>query len=559
MSARRLLLTVLLLVAVSGEARAHPLGNFTINHFARIEVGVGQVRLRYVIDMAEIPTFQELRAMVDAESGQPSEAALNGYLQRAATEYADGLVLLVDGSRLQLHNLTQTIKLPPGAGGLQTLRIECDYEGAYPASDAGTARRLRFEDLNHLDRIGWREIVIASQPGVSVFNSSAFANGVTDEIKAYPEDMLLAPLNERVAELSFTRGTVPPSAHLLSTRDGRPLAQARDRFGELISVSELTPWAALLGLLIAAALGAIHALSPGHGKTIVGAYLIGSRGTARHAAFLGLTVTVTHTIGVFALGLVTLFASRSVAPERLFPVLGLISGAIVFILGLSLFIRRLRSALKQTTPPAAHHHHDHGHLHAAHEHAHPHEHHHDHTHHHDHPHSHGAGIEDDAGAHAVTHTHGGSTHTHVLPGADNERVTWRSLLALGISGGLLPCPSALVVMLSAIALHRVGYGLVLVVAFSFGLACTLTGIGLAFVYAGRLMKERIKAGGRLVRWLPAMSALVIACLGAVICYRALTEAGIIPLALIAAPPKGQMRSFSAFWVASAHYLKNFLW
>ncbi|MDT5122992.1 MAG: nickel/cobalt transporter (NicO) family protein [Acidobacteriota bacterium] len=548
-------------------AQAHPLGNFTINHFARIEVGDSLVRLRYVVDMAEIPTFQELRAMTAGESDTPSEAALDAYLQRVAAQYADGLAVIIDGSRVPLKKGAATIKTLPGAGGLQTLRVECDYEGAFPtATDESAARRLRFEDLNNSDRIGWHEIVVVPSSGTSIFNSSAFANGVTDEIKAYPQDMLQAPLNERVAELSFTRGAVPAGARLLQTREGRPFVQERDRFSELINVKELTPTLALLGLLIAVALGAVHALSPGHGKTIVGAYLIGSRGTARHAVFLGLTVTITHTIGVFALGLVTLFASRYIMPERLFPVLGLISGALVFVVGLSLFIRRLRTALKPSAHDETHHehahHHNHNHLHDdehkhshahLHDHAHSHEHPHIHEHAHSHEHTHSHDDESGVGVHdvdvpVVAHSHGGSSHTHLPPGARGDRVTWRSLLALGISGGLLPCPSALVVMLSAIALHRVAYGLILVVAFSFGLACTLTCIGLAFVYAGRLMKGRINAGGRMLRWLPAMSAFVIACLGAAICYQALGEAGIHPLALLSSLPGGQIISLSTLGV-----------
>ena len=530
---RAALLTILLLiVALPSVARAHPLGNFTINHYARIEVGEGLVRLRYVVDMAEIPAFQELRAMTDNESDHPSDAALNAYLQRVAAQYADGLVLLVDGSRVQLKNVGAGVKTPPGAGGLQTLRVECDYEGAFSGAANGALHRLRFEDLNNQDRTGWREIVVVPSPGLSVFNSSAFANGVTDEIKAYPEDRLLAPLNERVAELSFTRGAVPAGASPLRTREGRPFVRERDRFGELIAVPELTPLVALLGLLIAAALGAVHALSPGHGKAVVGAYLIGSRGTGRHAVFLGLTVTVTHTIGIFALGLVTLFASQFVVTEKLFPVLGLISGAIVLIVGLSLFIRRLRAALNPLAQDETHHH--------GHDHTHDDEHHLAHTHDGGHAHSH---------AHTHEHSHGGhGAHTHLPPGAQGERVTWRSLLALGISGGLMPCPSALVVMLSAIALHRVAYGLLLVLAFSLGLAFTLTCIGLAFVYAGRLMKGRVERYGRIVRWLPAVSAFVIACVGAVICYRALVEAGINPLALLQASPENKMSSLSTFGV-----------
>jgi ABC-type nickel/cobalt efflux system permease component RcnA len=271
----------------------------------------------------------------------------------------------------------------------------------------------------------------------------------------------------------------------------------------------LTPLVALLGLLLAAGLGALHAMSPGHGKTVVGAYLVGSRGTAKHAAFLGLTVTVTHTSSVFALGLLTLFASHYVLPETLFPYLSLASGVIVLAIGLTLFVRRLRSAFGLAGVEGHHHHH-------AHEHGHEHEHAHTHTH----------------GDETLTHSHGGREHTHMPPGADGRPLTWRSLLALGVSGGLLPCPSALVVMLSAISLGRVGYGLALIVAFSVGLAATLTAVGLLFVYASRFVTSRGAGRGRLVKVLPVLSSLVIACAGAAICYEALAQAGINLPALI---------------------------
>ncbi|HSE96853.1 MAG TPA: sulfite exporter TauE/SafE family protein, partial [Blastocatellia bacterium] len=204
------------------------------------------------------------------------------------------------------------------------------------------------------------------------------------------------------------------------------------------------------------------------------------------------------------------FASQYVVPERLFPILGLASGVIVLVIGLSMFTRRLRAALVHHRHDHSHHHHDHDHHHHDHHH---HDHsHHDHSHHH-HDHTH------------HTHSHGGREHTHLPPGADGSRVTWRSLLALGISGGLLPCPSALVVMLSAISLNRVGYGLVLVIAFSVGLAATLTAVGLLFVYAGRFIKGS-RVSGRLARTLPVVSALVITCAGLVICYEALAQAGL---------------------------------
>ena len=470
---------------------AHPLGNFTVNHFSRLEVGAGRVSVRYVVDMAEVSAFQELQLADTDGDGATTDAELQNYLARVAPQLAEGLLLTLDGERVPLRVVGKSLSLPQGSGGLKTLRIECDFDGEF-AGNVSASRRMRLEDGNHTDRVGWREMVVRPASGVSIFDSTAFGSAVTDEIKAYPADSFAAPLAERTAELSFLQGTVPAGTSALLDRAGRPATQSRDRLAELIAAPDLTPGLALLGLLVAVALGALHAMSPGHGKTVVGAYLVGSRGTARHAAFLGLTVTVTHTAGVFALGLVTLFASQYIVPERLFPVLGFLSGAIVVAIGLSLFARRLRAAVGDEAHTHAHEHED-GHAH------------------------------DEHGA--VAHSHGGRMHTHTPPGADGGRVTWRSLLALGVSGGLLPCPSALVVLLSAIALHRVAYGLLLVVAFSVGLAATLMAVGLAFVFAGHMMKGRVRASGRLVRVLPALSALVITCVGAGICYEALKQYG----------------------------------
>jgi len=491
-------------------AAAHPLGNFTVNRFARVRVEAGGVRVRYVIDMAEIPAFQESQVMDANRDGVVSGAESADYLERLAPRLAEGVVLTSDGERVPLRLASKALSAPEGAGGLMTLRVECDFEGDAPGSASDT-RRVRFEDTNYRERVGWREIVVEPAGGVAVFDSTAFGSGVTDELKAYPQDKLAAPLDETDAEFSWRRGGTPANAVALRTREGRPAVQTRDRFAELISVEELTPLVAFLGLLLAAGLGALHAMSPGHGKTVVGAYLVGSRGTAKHAAFLGLTVTVTHTSSVFALGLLTLFASQYILPETLFPYLSLASGAIVLAIGLTLFVRRLRSAFG-VEGADTHHHHTHGHGGVAdHEHAHA------DSHEHSHEHTHGG---------TLTHSHGGREHTHMPPGADGRPLTWRSLLALGVSGGLLPCPSALVVMLSAISLGRVGYGLALIVAFSVGLAATLTAVGLLFVYASRLVAGRRAGGGRLVKVLPVLSSLVIACAGAAICYEALAQAGI---------------------------------
>lgn len=467
---------------------AHPLGNFTINHFTRITPAQSQVRVRYVIDMAEIPAFQVMQQMAKDSNGKPTTDALNKYLEVVASQYAAGLKLMVDGKAIPLTIDAKSISTPQGSSALSTIRIECDFVGSAPFVQGDLARRFHFEDTNYSDRIGWHEIVVLPSANNHIFDSNAFGSAVTDELKTYPSDMLTAPLDERMADFSVTSAPLPAGAIALQTRDGRAAVTSRDRFTELISVPVLTPLLALIGLLIAAGLGALHALSPGHGKTVVGAYLVGSRGTPRHAVFLGLTVTVTHTIGVFALGVITLFASKYILPEQIFPILSFISGGIVLTLGLTLFVRRLRGIL---SPPGSHDIVVHSH-------------------------------EDSS--HTHTHSHGGVEHSHLPPGADGNPVTWRSLLALGISGGLLPCPSALVVLLSAIALHRIGYGLLLVIAFSTGLATTLTVIGLLFVFAKRFFKRSITQS-RTLQLLPVLSALVIAGAGAAICYEALGQTG----------------------------------
>ncbi len=520
-----------ILVFSSSVACAHPLGNFSTNHFAHIEVGADRIKLRYVIDMAEIPTFQELQRLTGNGDSAPSRAQLDAYAARVTEQYADALLLVIDDARVPLRILETNAKLVAGAGGLQTMRLQCDLVGTIPSSSFEAVHRLRFEDQNYSDRIGWRELIVSPLAGTSIFNSSAYGNSISDELKAYPGNTLAAPLDERTMEFSFTRDAIPAGAQPLLARNGGPApGPTRDRLAELIAVPQLTVGVALFGLLIAVLLGGLHALSPGHGKTVVGAYLVGSRGTARHAAFLGLTVTITHTAGVFALGVVTLFASQYVVPEQLFPVLSLLSGAIVVTIGASLLIRRVRAAIGW---------HSHDHAHNGHSHD-------EQTHGHDHDHT---------GDPRMPHSHGGRFHSHEPPGANGSPVTWRSLLALGISGGILPCPSALVVLLAAISLHRVGYGLLLVIAFSAGLAGVLTAVGLVFVYAGRLLKST-GGFGRLAQVLPVLSALVITCAGVAICYQALDQVGLnissltVQLHSVAANAEPSFISVSALGVLS---------
>lgn len=259
--------------------------------------------------------------------------------------------------------------------------------------------------------------------------------------------------------------------------------------------------------------GAGHALTPGHGKAIVAAYLVGARSTPWHAIYLGLTVTATHTLVVFGMGLLTLFASHYVLTDQLYPWLGLLSGLIVVGLGATMALSRIRGLINGNEN-VHHHYGQHSHHHAGHSHGHDEHSHHDAGRSHDyddHNHSH-CHVD-----HHHSHHHG---HSHLPPGADEKPVTWRSLLGLGISGGLLPCPSALVLLLAAVSLGRVGFGMILVTAFSLGLACVLIAVGLLFIKGSRLVAgiPRASVAGR---WIPSFSALAIMVIGILITVEAM--------------------------------------
>ncbi len=264
-------------------------------------------------------------------------------------------------------------------------------------------------------------------------------------------------------------------------------APQTDALTRLLHQQQLTPWMIAVAIGIAFALGAAHALTPGHGKTIVAAYLVGSRGTLKHAAFLGAMVTFTHTVSVFLLGLATLFLFQYVVPQNVTQVLGAISGLSIVAIGGWMLHKRLRRA---------HHSHGHGHDHSHdHDHSHGHDHTHEH-HHHDHAHPH-------------AHSHGPGGHAH-LP----EEISWSGLVALGASGGLVPCETALVLLLTAIALRRVGLGLALLVSFSLGLALVLMAIGILVIYAKNLLPSG-SGGSPFFRWMPVASAGVVMLLGVV--------------------------------------------
>jgi nickel/cobalt transporter (NicO) family protein len=479
---RRLLAVLIgvaaLVLLAAPAAMAHPLGNFSINHVSKVKISEDRIDVLYVLDQAEIPTTQE-------------RGDSRGEIVRSKQdELRERLSLQVDGRRVPLRLLEPKLSFPEGQAGLDTTRFVQPLRAA--VSDRA---RVALRDETFADRVGWKAIVVEPGEGTAV-RSSAPSGDPTNGLRRYPEDLLNSPLDRRSATFSVK----PGDGTLVAPRaEGEKTVTTRDASGQgFASVFEdAAAGQGVLALLLLAAFGwgALHALSPGHGKAMVAAYLIGTRGTGRHAVWLGVTVTITHTIGVFALGLVTLALSQYILPEDLYPWLTLISGLMVVTIGAGVLRARFRWARARravaggtaasgdqgpSAEAAFHSHGDHDQQH----------------HHHDHSHAHGH-----------SHEHGEST------------VTRRSLIGMGAAAGLIPCPSALVVLLGALAQHEVALGLLLIVAFSVGLAGTLTGLGLLVVHARRFL-PRGRMTGRLATVLPAASALAIVVVGFVLTARA---------------------------------------
>jgi ABC-type nickel/cobalt efflux system permease component RcnA len=517
-------------------APAHPLGNFSINRYSALRVGTDTIDVRYIVDMAEIAAFQEIQA-----SGlipEPDHPSVRSFAQVKARALAERLMLVVNGRRVPLNTVSESVLFPPGAGGLPTLKLGILYRARL---DAGSTVRIEYRDANYAERAGWKEIVAVGGPGRRIVETSVPAEDRSAELTDYPTDLLSSPPQTVEANLAAIpqalaspKPRAPMSGDAAAPRDvsrqraaparvppqkERPVAAGTtmdervgsepftvgpnrqaargDAFTDLVATKQLGVGIVLFALVVAAGLGAFHALEPGHGKTVVAAYLVGARGTAWHALLLGLIVTVSHTAGVYLLGGVTLYAQRHVMPERLYPWIGLLSGLTVAGLGFFLFLRRYTG-------------HD--------------------THHHEHSetdhdgdehgHEHGDGV----------HTHAHHHHHHHVP--PPGEVTLKELFALGVTGGIVPCPAALVVLLSALSLGRLAFGLVLITAFSVGLAAVLILIGLLMVYARHAMARFQGEGPLITRWLPLASSAIMAVLGMWIAVRALTTGGVLHIPLL---------------------------
>ncbi|MDQ6709665.1 MAG: hypothetical protein M3Z11_03815 [Candidatus Dormibacteraeota bacterium] len=445
-------------VAVAAPALAHPLGNFTVNHYSRVVVAGSQATVFYVLDLAEIPAFQEKQRIADDGT----------YLGRQVETLSRGVALTVDGKPMALRMVDHSIQFLPGQGGLETERLEISLVGSSALSTGRHAASYR--DNNFQGRLGWKEIVVRASNGADLASSTVPTTSTSRELRQYPQDMLASPLNVTEASFSFvpgSEGAVTPGTVPRTTAPALHLVQ--DRFAALIAPKNLS--LSLLGfsLLLAVVLGGLHALSPGHGKAVMAGYLVGTQGSKRHALILGLTITITHTAGVFALGLVTLYAASLVTPERLYPWLTLFSGIMILVIGGALVLTRARTVF-------------HGHAHG--------------------------------------HGHG---HDH---GSSRAGLSRRNVVILGITGGLIPCPTALVVLLSALSLHRVAFGMLLILAYSVGLAIVLSGIGIVLASGTRLVSRvrpafSLRGFGRLTSMIPVASAAVVAVAGVALTAQAL--------------------------------------
>ena len=458
---RRLLLGILgglvafaTTVANAPAASAHPLGNFTVNRYARVELSAGVARVYYVLDEAEIPAFQDRDAVASAPAA---------FADHRARAIASGLTLTVDGVPVPLTVAARNLSQPLGQGGLHTLRLAIRYEAPLP--HAAAPLHAMFSDANEPDRVGWRELVVVARGDARIQQSNAPARDVSDELRSYPTDLIRSPLDLRQATFAFRPGTVAVAPRSLS-RTTASVSRAGGSFAKLITRTHLTPLVVIGMLLVAMLFGAAHALAPGHGKTVMAAYLVGTRGRMADAALLGGIVSLMHTGSVLVLGLVLFHVSRTTSLEKLYPVLTLVGGLAVIAVGAGLLRSRLRT-LRHSRLHRDHHHHDHGH---------------------------------------------GHTHSHELPDGVSP-LSRKGLIVLAGAGGILPSPSAVIVLVSAFALGRVALGLALIAAFSIGLAATLTGVGLALILGRDVLERR---GQRWLARLPALGATALLVVGSVV-------------------------------------------
>ena len=483
-------------------ASAHPLGNFTINLYSGISVVPHEIRIHYVVDMAEIPTFQETQQRIDANGdGTASDAEQQAWAGATAPQLMARVHLSVGGKPVQLTVGPASMSFRPGQGGLQVLRLDAQFTGTAPTSGA-----VRYTDGNYADHIGWREITALGADGEAVRSSSVPVSSVSDELRAYPASQLQSPLHVTEAWFSFAPGEGTVVTTGPSEASGARPGVIGGSFAALVDRAGLSVSVVALCLLLAIGFGALHAILPGHGKTLMAAYLVGAGGRVRHAVSVGVTVSLMHTASVIALGLVVLYATRVFPrPEDVYPWLGLLSGIVVIALGTAQFVARYRARRPSTGDD------------------------------HENDGSHdrerelvavsGAARGSEGPLHGVAlateepHSHGGTQHVHSAP--DGAVLSRKGLTALALAGGILPSPTAVVVLVAGVAIHRVPFALGLIVAFSIGLAVALIVIGVMALGARDLVSRKMSS--RVGRLLPLVSAVAIAGVGAFLVIRSISQ------------------------------------
>ncbi|MEU4562399.1 hypothetical protein AB0F72_28800 [Actinoplanes sp. NPDC023936] len=460
----------------AAPASAHPLGNFSVNQYAGLTLRPDRVEAAVVIDAAEIPTLQDKSGDAGARCARVAAAFTVAVHDRP-------LVWTVSGP---------THALMPGAGGLETSRLGCLLSA--PADLTGPAT-VRVDNGYRTDRLGWREMT-AIGAGVTLAHSDVPARSVTGMLRSYPEDPLASPLDVRSATIRVSGagpgvsnaggGPVPPDE---TGADSGLLRTAQSRVESALD-GQLGPAVVILAFLLSLLLGAGHAVLPGHGKTVMAAYFAGRRGRIRDAVAVGATVTLAHTAGVLLLGMV-LSTSTALAGERVLSALGVVAGVLVVTVGAGMLVSA-RRARRHTALP--------------------------------HDHVHATPSPDGPHAHAP-HAHAPHGHHHHGPQAGGRL----NLAGIGLAGGLVPSPSALVVLLGAIGLGRAGLGVALILAYGIGMAATLTAIGLLLVVARPRMARLIPTGsraarltGRLSTSVPFATATLVVIVGLGIGARALT-------------------------------------
>jgi nickel/cobalt transporter (NicO) family protein len=503
---RALPLAFLAILVLPAVVLAHPLGNFTINHYAGLRIEPDRVTLDLVIDQAEIPAFQARQKLDTDEDGEVSDAELDAGRVPSCDALADDLHLANDGSPMEPTLTAAGIELRPGVGGLSTLRQVCVFEAGL-TKPVASGTHVEFADTSYAGRLGWREIVVeGSGVAVTPVEGELRDSSISDRLQAYPADRLDNALADERVVVAVSPGgaALPPVAVSDATpvdaipadpapvTHTRPVAAVPGGVGgdipALFQTPDLTPAVVLLSLATAVALGAAHALTPGHGKSLMAAYLVGTRGTPVHAIGLGLSVSASHTLGILALAAVIVGAQGVLNPDQVVRSAPVLAAAGIVAIGGWMLISELRRRHAARTA---------GHVHV-----------HEHVHELD-------GHELDGHDHdrSEPHNHGGIPHSH-MPAAGTT-VTWRSLFVLGLAGGLIPSTSALLILLGAIASGRSAFGVVLVIAFGLGMAAVMTAVGLALIFArGRIDSLATDSlFGRLRTWMPLAAACLVLGIG----------------------------------------------